>query len=141
MARNGAKTGKYDLRVVILRRVLADATDNNEQIPSWPQVEQDIDIESVDLLQPPFVLDGERDPSEFFACRDSLNSGETIVQGLNQSLGGMRLRIKGRSIPVSAAYRVKVKHTGEMFHVTGVARENADTVLSVERMHSQTVGQ
>lgn len=114
-------TGLYNLRVVILARVLAVQGANAEQVESWPE-----------------PMAG---TNEYFACRDNLNAGETITQGIRQSTGTMKLRIKGRSISVNAYDRIKKKATGEVFAITGVSREDADTVIMCERVHQQTTGQ
>lgn len=111
-------TGQYDLRVTILPRVLATALPNNEQPASWPGPGRD-----------------------YFAARDALNAGETIAQGVNQALGSMKLRIKGRAIPVNAYDRLKKKVTGELFHIVGVIRESEDTVILCDRVNPQPTGQ
>jgi hypothetical protein len=53
----------------------------------------------------------------------------------------MRVRIRGRAIPVSAADRVVKVATGEAFDVVGVAREKGETVLTCERVRDQGAGQ
>lgn len=112
------RTGQYDLRVTILTRVLGTATGNNEQPESWPG------------------------PGKgYFAARDAITAGEDISQGIRQSTGGMKLRIKGRAIAVSAADRVQKKATGELFEVIGVAREEGETVLTLSRVRDQETGQ
>lgn len=116
-----ARTGDYSLRVVILRRTLATQGANGEEAETWPEPT--------------------RPANEYFAARDNLTAGETITQGVKQSLGTMKLRIKGRAIAVSAADRLKKKFTGELFDITGVFREEADTVLMCERTHQQSTGQ
>jgi len=115
-------TGRYRDVASVLPRVLAAQGANGEQAESWPD--------------PP--AGGER---LYPAARDALTGGELIVQGLRQSTGALKLRIKGRAIPVAASDRVKLVATGELFNVTGVAREHADTVLLVERAAQQTTGQ
>ena len=115
-----AKAAAFDLRIVVLTRVLGAATANNEQPESWP--------------------DPAAGTNEYFAARDALSSGETIVQGIRQSLGGMKLRIRGGSIPVTAMDRIRKKVTGEVFDVTGVSRERGETVITVERA-AQSTGQ
>lgn len=110
-----AKAGAFDLRITILARSLATQAANGEEVESWP------------------------DPgTDYFAARDSVTAGEDIAQGIKQSTGGMRLRIKGRAITVSAADRVKKKATGELFEVVGVAREKEETVLTCERVRQST---
>ena len=112
------RTGRYDLRIVIQRRVLGERQGNGEYAETWP--------------------DPTPGDAEYFAQRDSLTSGEQIVQGIRNSTGGMRLRIKGRAIPVDANDRVKVKSTGEVYEVSGVHRDGIDTVISVERLRGQS---
>lgn len=121
MAGYRQKTGRYNLRVVVQRRALGSKGSNGEDAATWP--------------------DPDAGTHEYSAARESLTAGETIVQGLANSTGGMRLRIKGRSIPVAAYDRVKVKATGEVFEVTGVSRDEAETVLSLDRVRSQSTGQ
>lgn len=119
MAAYRAKTGQFDLRVVLIPRVLGTKQDNGEVPETWP----------------------ESGGQSYSAARETLTAGETIVQGVNNAVGGMKLRIKGRAIPVEAYYRLKVKGTGELFNVVGVSRDGAETVLSVERVRSQSEGQ
>lgn len=114
------RTGERNLRIVICPRVLAAQSANGEEGESWP-----------------VPASG----GEYFAARMTLSGSEQIVQGLRQSEGGMKLSIKGRSIPVKAYDRVQNKYTGEVFHVTGVMRDTAETVLLVERVVQQTVNQ
>lgn len=121
MAEYRAKTGMFNLRVVILRYTRGAKQANGEYLETWP--------------------DPDDGTNEYFAARMSLNAGETIVQGLRNSTGAMNLRIKGRSIAVDARDKVKVKSTGELFEVTACSRDSAETVLSVERVRSQTVEQ
>lgn len=121
MADAGAKTGRYNLRVVILRRVLGAKQPNGAHAETWP--------------------DPDPGSGEYFAARDSLTGGETILQGVRNATGTMKLRIKGRAIPVDASDRLRKKYTGEVYEITGVAREEADTVLTVERLRSQPVSQ
>lgn len=119
MAEYRTRTGQYNLRVVILRRILGAKQDNGEDAQSWP----------------------ETGAKGYYAAREALTAGEDILQGINNATGSMRLRIKGRAIPVDAYDRIKVKHTGELFEISGVSRDGAETVLSVDRLRSQTVGQ
>lgn len=106
-----AKVGQYDLRVTVLARVLAAQSQNGEEVESWPEPGTD-----------------------YFAARDTITAGEDIAQGIRQSTGGMRLRIRGRAITVSASDRLVKKATGEVYDIVGVAREKEDTVLIVERV-------
>lgn len=110
-----AKSGEFDLRVTILARVLADQGANGEEVESWPEP-----------------------GSDYFAARDAITAGEDISQGIRQSTGGMKLRIKGRAITVSASDRLVKKATGEVFEIVGVAREKAETVLTCERVRQST---
>jgi head-tail adaptor len=119
MAEYRTRTGQFNLRVVILRRVLGAKQDNGEDLQTWPE-------------------EGARG---YYAARETLTAGEDIMQGINNATGSMKLRIKGRHITVDAFDRLMVKHTGEMFHIAGVSRDGAETVLSVDRVRSQTVGQ
>jgi hypothetical protein len=116
-----AKTGEFNLRVVILRYTRGAKQANGEDLETWPD-----------------PADG---TNEYYAARETLSAGEDIVQGIRNSTGSMKLRIKGRRIPVAAVDRLKVKSTGEVFEVTAVSRDSAETILSVERVRSQAVGQ
>lgn len=111
-------TGQYRLRIQILPRALAAAGANNEKTPSW----------------------AENGPS-YFAGRDALNAGEVLQQGIANTTGFMKIRIKGRAIPVNAVDRVKNVATGELFNITGIAREFAETVLTLDRVTQQTTPQ
>lgn len=113
-----ARAGEFDLRVTILTRQLAAQGDNGEEAESWPGPGTD-----------------------YFAARDSVTAGEDIAQGIRQATGGLRLRIRGRAIPVAASDRLKKKATGEIYEVVGVAREKAETVLTCERVRDQETGQ
>jgi head-tail adaptor len=110
--------GKYDLRVMILPRSLSAQGTNAEQVESWPAT-----------------------GAAYFAMRDGLSAGEIITQGIRQATGTMKLKIRGRHLSVSAADRVKVVATGEVYAITGLWREKDDTVLVCERAHQQTAGQ
>lgn len=121
MSEYRSKTGEFNLRVVILRRVVGAKQPNGEDLETWP--------------------DPDAGTNEYFAARESLSAGEDIIQGIRNSTGTMKLRIKGRSIPLDARDRVKVKHTGEVFEITGLSRDGAETVLTVERLRSQTTQQ
>lgn len=115
------KTGEFNLRIVHLPVVLTAQAVNGEVVPTWPD--------------PPATL------REYYAARDALSGGEQIVQGLNQSTGAEKWRIKGRAIPMSVSDRLKKKYTGELFNVTGVMRDTAETIINVERVHQQTTKQ
>lgn len=112
-----ASTGKYRIRVVVLTRSLGLKGANGERAETWPTPSSGT--------------------NEYYAARDTLTAGETIAEGIRQTTGMMRLRIKGRAIAVTENDRLKIKATGEVFNVTGVAREFADTVLTVERAAQQ----
>lgn len=112
-----ARTGDYRFRVEILRRAVGAKGDNGADAETWAG------------------------GTEYSAARDALTAGETIAQGVRQSTGFMKLRIKGRTVPVSAADRLTWVETGELFEVTGVERDVYDTVISVERYQGQTTGQ
>ncbi|AMV30059.1 hypothetical protein VT84_37040 [Gemmata sp. SH-PL17] len=118
MARSRA--GQFDLRIVVLARVLNPQARNGEERETWP--------------------DPAPGTNEYFAARDAITSGEDIAQGIRQSTGGLKLRIKGRSIAVTASDRIRKKVTGEVFAVVGVAREKGETVVTVERV-TQSVPQ
>lgn len=115
------RSGDYNLRVIVIRRVLGEKQANGEDVEDWPEPAAGA--------------------SEYYAAVDALSAGEIIAQGFRHSLGFMKIRIKGRSIPIDAADRVKKKVTGEIYTVTGVAREDVDTVISCERLHQQVAGQ
>lgn len=116
-------TGQYRWRIVVLARVLGTRTANAEQPETWP--------------------DPTAGTNEYQAARDAFNAGETIVQGIRQATGAMKLRVKGVRITVAIDDRVKIKTTGELYRVTGVSRdeETYETILTLERVHEQTVGQ
>jgi hypothetical protein len=116
-------TGQYRWRVVVLARVPGQKLASGEVPESWP--------------------DPAPGTGEYQAARDGFTAGETIVQGIRQSEGAMKFRIKGAKIPVSAADRLKLKTTGELFNVTGVSRDEGEyeTILTVERLHQQSVQQ
>lgn len=112
------RTGRYDLRITILRRVQGEKGSNGAYAETWP--------------------DPDHGTGEYFAARDGLSAGEQIVQGIRNSTGAMKLRVKGRTIPVDARDRIRVKSTGEVFEVTGVYRDSTDTVINVDRMRGQS---
>lgn len=116
-----ADAGRFSLRVTILPRVLAAKGANAEEVESWP-------------------ASGGRD---YFAARDRLDAGETITQGIRQATGTLKLRIRGRAITVEASDRLQKKVSGELFHITGVVRDEAEdeTILTCERVNPQTVAQ
>lgn len=115
-----AEQGKFSLRVTILPRVLAAKGANAEEPESWPG---------------PGV--------DYFAARVNLNAGEVITQDIRQATGTIKLRIRGRAIAVSAEDRLQKKVSGELFHITGVVRDEAEdeTILTCERVNPQTTAQ
>ena len=121
MAEYRAKTGRFNLRIRVLRRLPGSKGANGEVGETWPDPGAGV--------------------AEYGAARVSMSAGETIVQGIRNSTGSMNLRIKGRAVPVDARDRVKVVSTGELFEVTGCYRDEAETVLTVERLRSQSVQQ
>ncbi len=121
MSEYRAKTGRYNLRVVILRRAAGAKQPNGEIAETWP--------------------DPDPGTSEYFAARESLSAGETITQGVRNATGTLKLRVKGRNIAVDARDRLKVKHSGEVFEVTALSRDEAETVLTAERLKPQSVQQ
>lgn len=112
-------TSKYRLRIVVLPVARTRNEANNEDVEDWP----------------------ERGGKPYFASRESLSGGEEIAQGLRQSTGGMSLRIRGRAIPISASDRVKIKATGELYSVTGVSRDDDETIVQIERVTGQETPQ
>lgn len=113
--------GKYDLRVTILVWSAGGQEANGEEPESWAE---------------PAAGTG-----QYFAARDSLSAGESIVQGIRQATGLMKVRIKGRAIPVAATDRLRVNATGEAFGIVSVSRDKTDTILDCERVTRQAVGQ
>lgn len=113
--------GRYNVRVVVLTVSRAAQATNGEEVESWP--------------------DPAARTNEYWAAVEALSGGEQIIQGLRNSTGGMRLRIRGESIPVTASDRVRKKATGETFAVTGMWRNDGETFLNVERVIQQSTGQ
>lgn len=114
-------TGRFRLRIVILTEVRAPKGLNSEEVPGWPD--------------PP---SGE---NEYYAAVESFGANEVVAQGTNHATGSKRLRIKGRRIAVTTNDHVRDKVTGEEFAVTGVARDDYDTILDVSRWIGQEAGQ
>lgn len=113
MAKSRTPTGRFDLRIVVLRRVLGAPGTNNETPETWPEPEAGT--------------------NEYFAARDRLGGNELVANAIRQSAGSMRLRIKGRSIPIEAVDRIRVKATGKVYQVVAEPmRESAETVIDVE---------
>lgn len=114
------KTGDYRIRLQVLPQQLGTVATNNEGIPTWPNSGQ-----------------------PYSAAKDGLNAGEQLQAGIAASTGSMKLRIKGRAIPVRTVDRIKIVATGEIFNVTGVSRDydTNDTILNVERVTQQSTGQ
>ncbi len=116
-------TGQYRWRLVILTRAIGAKGANAEDAETWP--------------------DPAPGTNEYQAARDNFTAGEVIIQGLRQSTGSMKFRIKGGSIAVTAADRVRIKTSGELFNVTAVSRDEGtyETILTLERVHQQATGQ
>lgn len=107
------RTGDFNLRIVVLRRVLGTPGANNEPAESWPE---------------PMPGTG-----EYFAARERVSGNEVVAQAIRQSVGFLRLRIRGRSIPVEAVDRVRLKVTGAMYQVVAEPlRDGVDTVIDLE---------
>ena len=121
MADSKNKLGEYRTRMLLLKRESASQGDNGEEVESWPD--------------PP------SDPKSYWCKRENLTGGEDITQGLRQTTGAMKLRIRGGVLPIEATDRMKNSATGEVWAVTGISREDAETVVSCERVHQQTVAQ
>jgi|GEM_PF-4949051 len=114
-----APTGKFTKRIVILPVDRESQGDNGEEIGRWP----------------------EGSGVSYFAAVESFGANEVVGQGQSHATGTKRLRIRGRAIAVTTADKVQDKVTGELFHVTGVAREDHDTILDVSRVVGQEVNQ
>src|ERR1700709_1817523 len=110
MASGKTATGKFTLRFEHLPRVAGTTGATNETPDTWPAAAE-----------------------SYSGARESLSGGEQVVQGIRQSTGAMRRGVRGRKVPIRAVDRVRVKATGEVFNVTGVYRDEAETVLTVER--------
>ena len=109
--------GQYRYRIVILSRVLAAKNASGEEVESWPD--------------PPSGL------NEYWAARDTQTAGETITQGLRQTTGSMKLRIKSpgtQGLPIYETDRLRLKTTGVVYAIAGVTREPGETVLDIERV-------
>ena len=113
--------GRYNVRITILTVSRAAQATNGEEVESWP-------AHTAGTI-------------EYWAAVEALSGGEQIVQGLRNSTGGMRLRIRGESIAVSASDHVKKKATGEEFAITGMWRNAGETFLNVERYAQQSTAQ
>ena len=109
--------GKFRKRIEVLTVSLAAQGTNAEKVESWP------------------------DPTEgtntYSAAVESFGANEVIAQGQNHSTGSKRLRIRGRAIAITTADRVRDKYTGEEFLVTGVARDDFDTIIDITRRVGQ----
>lgn len=123
MAKSRTKTGLFDLRIVVLRRALGTAADNNETPETWP----DPDKEGEEAAA---LAAGAK---RYYAARVSLGGNEMVANAIRQSAGSMRLRIKGRNIPIEAVDRVRVVATGKVYHIVSEPmRESAETVIDLE---------
>jgi head-tail adaptor len=114
-------SGRYRKRIVILTVSRAAKGDNGEEIESWPEPEAGTNTYS--------------------AAVESFGANEVIGQGTNHATGTKRLRIRGRAIAVTVSDQVRDKVTGEVFHITGVVRDEYDTILDVSRVKGQEAGQ
>lgn len=123
MAKSRTPTGRFDLRIVVLRRVLGTPGDNNETPETWPDPDVPADAEAA-------VTAGAK---RYYAARDRLGGNEMVANAIRQSAGSMRLRIKGRNVPIEAVDRVRVVATGKVYQVVAEPmRESAETVIDVE---------
>lgn len=123
MAKSRTPTGRFDLRIVVLRRVLGTPGTNNETPESWP--DPDIPAQAAAA-----ALAGAK---AYYAARDRIGGNEIVAQAIRQSSGSMRLRIKGRAIPIEAVDRIRVVATGKVYQVVSEPlRESAETVIDVE---------
>ncbi len=114
-------SGQFRMRIVILRVVRAPKGGNGEEIPEWPD--------------PP------SGDNEYPAAVEQFAANEVVAQGVNHATGSKRLRIRGRRIAVTTDDHVRDKVTGEEFAVTGVARDDFDTILDVSRWIDQETPQ
>lgn len=112
---------EYNLRFLVLPRVLAAQAVNGEKVESWPD--------------PPATS------QYYFAAREGMSGAEQIVQGLRMTTGALKVRIKGRTAAVLATGRMKNVATGEVFNVVGVYRDFAETVVNLERVTQQSTSQ
>jgi hypothetical protein len=112
-----AAPGKFRHRIVILSRVLAPKNATGDEVESWPD--------------PP------AGQNEYWAARDTQTAGETIADGLRQTTGAMKLRLKSpgtQGLPIYETDRRRMKVTGVVYAIAGVSREPGETVLDVERV-------
>jgi head-tail adaptor len=116
-----APSGRFRDRIVILTCVRAPKGANGEEVPDWP--------------------DPESGENEYPAAVEQFAANEVVAQGANHSTGSKRLRIRGRRIPVTTDDHVRDKTTGEEFAVTGVARDDLDTLIDVSRWIGQETPQ
>lgn len=121
MAAPRIPTGRFRLRIVILTESRATKGANGEEVPSWPTPDAGT--------------------GEYYAAVEQFAANEVIAQGSNHATGSKRLRIKGRRVAVTTNDHVRDKVTGEEFAVTGVARDDYDTILDVSRWVCQGVDQ
>lgn len=78
-------------------------------------------------------LEPEPGRDTYYAKRLSLNAGEEIRQGVRESTTFLKLEIRGRSIPIEAVDRVRLKVSGQVFRMTGPpTRDRRVTVISLE---------
>jgi head-tail adaptor len=114
-------SGRFRKRIVILTVSRAAQGANGEEIGSWP----DPDIGT----------------NEYSAAVESFGANEIVAQGQAHAIGSKRLRIRGRSIAVTTADRIRDKVTGEVYAVSSVARDDWDTIIDVERVKGQETAQ
>ena len=113
------ETGEYKHRYLLLPCVREPQGDNGEEAETWPD--------------PPAV------DRYYYAAHDSFSTGEQIVQGLAQSVGTRKAKIKGKTLPILSGDRMKDVVTGELYRVAGILRDFAETILTLDRAQLQTV--
>lgn len=117
MAKSTA-TGEYKHRYLLLPCVLEPQGDNGEEVPTWPD--------------PP------AESRYYYANHPELSAGEQIVQGLAQSTGTRKAKIRGKTLPIQATDVLKDVVTGELYRVAGIVRDWSETILTLERAQLQT---
>lgn len=111
-------TGEYKHRYLLLPCVREPQGDNGEEAETWPD--------------PP------AEDRYYYASHEGLSTGEQIVQGLAQSIGTRKAKVRGKTLPIYAGDRMKDVVTGELYRVAGILRDFAETVLTLERAQLQT---
>lgn len=112
-------TGEYKHRYLLLPCVREPQAENGEEAEAWPD--------------PP------GQDRYYYAAHEGLSAGEQIVQGLAQSTGTRKAKIKGRLLPINAGDRLKDVVTNELYRVTGIVRDWSETILTLERAQLQTI--